>query len=87
MSLILEQDTNPKSLYVKAYAPKMIIIGDYEIGEKDFFAVIRYYMENTNLEENDIRFKIIEYMKTLKEVDGYSFMDNSGEKRLSIENK
>jgi len=42
-----------------------------EISGSDMFQLIKYYMTNTNLKENDIRFLIQSWVQDLIMVEGY----------------
>ena len=55
-------------------------IGDYVFTYEDFFGIVEYVMENTDLRENDFRISILEQFKSAKIVDGW----NKGNKRIYI---
>ena len=83
MTLLLDQGTKPRNLGVKTASIgnliNVVLLGDYEISFKDFLAAAEYVLTNTSLEPNDIRHGFVQFVKGLKEVDGY----NPGEKRLA----
>jgi len=59
-----------------------ISIGDVEITNDDFCALIYYFFTNTDLKEEDFRLDLINVIKNSTIVDGY----NVGGKRISFDN-
>ena len=55
----------PRSLVGKVF------IGDLEIPFDEFFYLVRYVVENTDLEPDDFRIKFLEWMRNAKIVDGW----------------
>lgn len=84
MSLLLEQDTRPKGLWIKSLNPSSLMVGDYVIGPKDFNSMVMYVLTNTDLVPNDTRLELIEHIKKLKIVKGFNFdFGRTDSKRLS----
>jgi hypothetical protein len=78
MSLLLTEGTRPHGLRTKAWGPT-ILVGEYQISLEDFLALTLYVLMNTDLEAKDPRLSFLEFVRRLKEVDGY----NPGGRRLA----
>jgi hypothetical protein len=81
MSLKLNVDTDPP-VVTKSYevgGQHTIIIGQEDIGLQDFCALAEYVLTNTDIIPNDPRLPLIEKIKGMKLVDGYT----QGRQRLN----
>lgn len=80
MTLLLEQGTKPNGLGVKTIWPfiKEVMLGDYEISMEDFNAMVMYVMTNSDLTEDDPRYKLLMDIKKLRVIEGH----NPGNKKL-----
>ena len=74
MPLILNQDTKPKNLISRtSIIYSEILLGDYEIGMKDFTEMVMYVMTNTDLSGSaDPRVKLRERIKSLQITEGFN---------------
>jgi hypothetical protein len=85
MTLFLEQGTKPV-IGIKTYGRsigdlwKTVFLGDYEISIEDFVCMVKYFMTNTDIYSGDPRLELLEWMKSLTEVDGF----NPKGKRLEV---
>ena len=78
MTLSLSMGTKPDGLEIKTWNADTVYLGDYEISLIDFLYAAKYVLTNVDLKPNDPRLKFVEYMKSMKAIDGYS----PGGKRL-----
>lgn len=64
----------------KGFFENSISMGEYTIHICNFIEIVKYFMENTDLEINDVRWGLIEYFNELRVSKGY----NEGNERFSL---
>lgn len=83
MSLLLARGTQPEGTEVKTFSADQVMFGKFlnptiVMSIEDFCETVIYVMTNTELVPNDPRLKLIEEIKALKKVEGFS----KGQERL-----
>lgn len=83
MSLFLDLGTKPAGLKVKTEGTirsmvNTVFLGDYKISLEDFLVAAAYVLTNTDLEPNDSRLQFVQYVRSMRIIEGY----NRGKKRL-----
>jgi hypothetical protein len=74
MSLTLSY-SKPQDLDVKTLGLpgcNVVLLGDYQIPMEDFCEMVKYVLTNTDLEPEDPRLELLEFVKGLKPVDGWN---------------
>lgn len=92
---MLVQGTKPNGLNVKTYdlvGRRVVYLGDYEIAMKDFCAMVRYVLTNTDLVgNNDPRLGLVNWVRELTKLPSWAdmrfdFANPSGIRRLGLPN-
>lgn len=60
------------------WSESAVYIGDYKISMEDFAYMAAYVLTNTDLDPNDPRLKLVKFVQSMREIDGY----NPNRKRL-----
>ena len=71
MSLTMDCGTHPKGL-ITAARDGFVYIGEYEISNQDFCALVEYFMANTDMLPSDPRYSLLAYFGGIKLIPGFN---------------